>query len=180
MANNRKIGVWQFMADDDPDVDAIYRLTNAAPVKFKNRKPLLLETGSYCPFNSQNTLYSKEFFPLLYLPAFVTFRFTDILRGIVAQPVLWANDHLLGFGPATVYQERNEHNLMKDFEQEIPMYLHMEHIVKMLDEIKFADDVSAMSGLIQIYQSLYEMDIVTDEELKLLSSWASDVQSLSG
>ena len=73
-------------------------------------------------------LFRKEFFPLLYLPSFVTFRFTDILRGFVAQPILWKAGFNLGFTEATVFQERNAHNYVRDFESEIPMYLHTEKI----------------------------------------------------
>ena len=84
-----RVGVWQGLADGDPDVDAIYRLTSNRPCVFEQRGPLVLDAGTLCPFNSQNTAYRRELFPLLYLPALVTFRFTDILRGLVAQPVMW-------------------------------------------------------------------------------------------
>ena len=39
---------------------------------------------TYSPFNSQNTLWRKELLPLAYLPSKVTFRYTDILRGMIA------------------------------------------------------------------------------------------------
>src|SRR4051812_19635532 len=79
-----KIGIWQGLADEDPDVDAIYRLTSDTPCYFNQRAPLVLGKGTVSPFNSQNTMYREELFPLLYLPTYVTFRFTDILRGLVA------------------------------------------------------------------------------------------------
>src|ERR1700722_14805475 len=41
-----KIGVWQGLADEDPDVDAIYRLTNNQPCYFNRRNPVVLATGS--------------------------------------------------------------------------------------------------------------------------------------
>ena len=103
-----KIGIWQGLADLDPDVDAIYRLTSNKEVTFDKGDPIVLGKETWCPFNSQNTLFaSPQFFPLLYLPAFVTFRFTDILRGYVAQPILQAAGYRLGFTEATVYQDRN-------------------------------------------------------------------------
>jgi hypothetical protein len=120
----RKIGIWQFLANEDPDVDAIYRLVINKPITFKESQPVVLDSGTLSPFNSQNTFFNKQAFPLLYLPSFVTFRFTDILRGLVAQPLLWSADLRLGFGQATVRQERNPHDYLKDFESEIPMFLH--------------------------------------------------------
>ena len=63
-----EIGVWQGLADLDPDVDAIYRLVHGAKqIRFDKNIPIYLGKGSYCPFNSQNTLWNKKAFPLLYL-----------------------------------------------------------------------------------------------------------------
>ncbi|MEJ7663681.1 MAG: hypothetical protein WKG07_31160 [Hymenobacter sp.] len=110
-----KIGIWQGLADSDPDVDAIYRLVDNTEIFFDKRAPIVLPEGTLCPFNSQNTMIRRELFPLLYLPAYVTFRFTDILRGLVAQPIMWAHGYRLGFTEATVIQVRNPHDYVKDF-----------------------------------------------------------------
>ena len=48
-----KVGVWQGLADGDPDVDAIYRLTNNEQCFFNKWEPLVLGRGNLCPFNSQ-------------------------------------------------------------------------------------------------------------------------------
>ena len=90
-----KIGMWQGLTDSDPDVDAIYRLIDNTEVFFDKRSPVELAKGTLCPFNSQNITVRQEIFPLLYLPAFVTFQFTDILRGLVAQPITWAYGYCL-------------------------------------------------------------------------------------
>ena len=68
------------------------------------------------PYNTQNTATRKELFPLLYLPAYVTFRFTDILRGLIAQPIMWLYDYHLGYSGATVTQKRNAHDYFEDFQ----------------------------------------------------------------
>ncbi len=92
-----RIGIWQALVDDDPDVDAIYRLTSNRPCRFDRRPPVVLPPGTFSPFNSQNTAFKRELLALMYLPAMVNFRVTDILRGYVAQPILWAADYRLGF-----------------------------------------------------------------------------------
>jgi hypothetical protein len=168
---NAKIGVWQGLADGDPDVDAIYRLTNNAPCNFNKRMPLIIDKGTISPFNSQNTAFVKKLFPLLYLPSFVTFRFTDILRGIVAQPVMWQADYLLGFTEATVVQERNVHNYMNDFEQEIPMYQYAERsyqiALKAVSETK-----TVAENLFNVYEELHRNnEIVNQKEIILLEKW---------
>jgi hypothetical protein len=121
--STNKIGIWQGLADLDPDVDAIHRLIFNKNIEFIKRSPIVLARGTYCPFNSQNTLWQRDMLPYAYLPATVTFRFTDILRGYIAQRCLWEHNNMLGFTQATVYQERNEHDLMKDFRSEIPCYV---------------------------------------------------------
>jgi hypothetical protein len=172
-----KIGVWQGLADGDPDVDAIYRLTSNELCNFDKRNPIVLEKGTICPYNSQNTAIIKDFFALLYLPSFVTFRFTDILRGIVAQPILWAKEYRLGFTEATVVQERNEHDFMRDFESEIPMYLHIEKTFEIANNT--ADSkLSVEENLLAIYKGLEKEGIVDSREIDLLHLWIESIQSI--
>ena len=169
-AKNLKIGVWQFLADEDPDVDAIYRLTNNTPIYFNWREPLVLDQGVCCPFNSQNTYFRNEVFPLLYLPSTVTFRFTDILRGLVAQPILWAAGYHLGFAGATVLQKRNPHDYLKDFESEIPCYLQAERVVQIAKEA-VSSERSMPENLLSVYHALSVKGICSEKELDILSCW---------
>jgi len=166
----KKVGIWQGLADMDPDVDAIYRLTDYTPCTFLKKGALVLSKGTIAPFNSQNTLFFKDFFPLLYLPAYVSFRFTDIVRGYVAQPVLWAMGHHLGFIDASVFQERNEHSLMSDFEQEIPMYLHSSTVANIACDVA-KQTHSVNDNIFTIYAALVNEDIVPEKELALLELW---------
>lgn len=169
-ARSLKVGVWQFLADEDPDVDAIYRLTNNTPIYFNWREPLVLGQGACCPFNSQNTYFRKEVFPLLYLPSTVTFRFTDILRGLVAQPVLWAAGYHLGFAGATVLQKRNPHDYLKDFESEIPCYLQADRVVQIAKDA-VSSESSISENLLSVYRALSVKGIVSEKELDILSCW---------
>jgi glycosyltransferase involved in cell wall biosynthesis len=166
---NHKIGIWQGLADEDPDVDAIYRLTSDAPCVFQKKEPVILEKGTVCPFNSQNTAIQKELFPLLFLPSFVTFRFTDILRGIIAQPILWQHNYRLGFTEATVVQKRNVHDYFKDFESEVPMYLHTE---KSLDAVsKSISNAPVKDNLQNAYEALLKINVVEQREMTVLNEW---------
>ena len=173
-----EVGVWQGLADLDPDVDAIYRLTSNKTIHFEKSPPVVLAKGTWCPFNSQNTLFTRpELFPLLYLPAFVTFRFTDILRGYVAQPILQASEYRLGFTQATVYQERNKHDLLRDFEDEIPFYLNATRCIEIV-EASIRRDHSITNNLHSAYRGLVEAEIVPEKELELLDAWLADLDSL--
>jgi len=174
---NCHIGVWQQLADGNPDVDAIYRLTQELPdIHFDKHKNITLDKQVYCPFNSQNTFWSRKAFPLMYLPQSVTFRFTDILRGYIAQRLLWEEDLLLGFSGASVWQDRNEHDLMRDFRDEIPMYTDVVSIVELLDKLSFSG--SLLDSLVQVYENLFERQIVKKSELAAVNAWAKGFQKL--
>ena len=168
------VGIWQGLADGDPDVDAIYRLTNNKPCFFDNKEPIVLGRGTLCPFNSQNTAFTKEAFPLLYLPATVTFRFTDILRGYIAQPILWTKELHLGFTDATVVQERNPHDFLKDFESEIPCYLYAEKIISIVNKAIHTGN-TVEDNLYNAYLALINAGIVHQDEIRVLDAWLKDI-----
>jgi hypothetical protein len=173
-----KIGIWQGLVDSDPDVDAIYRLTNDTPCYFDEREPVVLGKGSVSPFNTQNTIIRKELFALLYLPAFVTFRFTDILRGLVAQPIMWLLDYQLGFIKATVMQKRNPHHFMIDFISEIPMYQHCEKVIDIVSN-SISSSESIEGNVYNAYKSLFAENIVCEKEMKTLEIWLRDLEKLN-
>ena len=172
------IGIWQALADSDPDVDAIYRLVDNTEIFFDKRTPIVLAEGTLCPFNSQNTAIRRELFPLLYLPAYVTFRFTDILRGLVAQPIMWAHGYRLGFTEATVVQVRNPHDYMKDFESEIPCYLHPNQVIAAVT--RAIDKGNTVSENLRLaYAELAKENIVSAQEVELLDLWLADIATLT-
>ena len=173
-----KVGIWQGLADEDPDVDAIYRLTSDEPCYFEKRAPVVLDKAIISPFNTQNTLIRKELFALMYLPTYVTFRFTDILRGLVAQPIMWLYDYHLGFTDATVVQKRNPHDYMKDFISEIPMYEYCERVIELVTGAIIPSE-SIETNLYNAYLALHKENIVCDKEMLTLKAWLNDIQKLS-
>ncbi len=164
------IGVWQGLADHEPDVDAIYRLTCNETCIFDKREPLVLGKGTLSPFNSQNTAIIKPLFPLLYLPCYVSFRFTDILRAWVAQPIMWLHGYQLGFTEATVYQDRNPHDSMSDFISEISMYAEGAKVPAIVTEAISAN-ASLSDNLFNAYVALEREKIVPKQELETLEIW---------
>ena len=166
------------MVDGDPDIDAIHRLIFKKTPTFVHNRPILFGKNNLCSFNSQNTLWMcKNIFPLLYLPATVSFRFTDILRSYVAQIILDRTEISFGFYPSTSYQERNDHNLMADFESETSMYQRTEEIVSTLDSA-VSQNVSIGDNLVNAYSSLGKIDVVDPLELQLIDYWLTDIARL--
>jgi hypothetical protein len=176
-AQKARIGIWQALADDDPDVDAIYRLTTNRSCRFIRRDPVALPPGTFSPFNSQNTAFRRELLPLMYLPAHVNFRVTDILRSYVAQPILWAAGYRLGFSGPTVRQARNAHDLQADFASELPLYLEVERIMALVQEGVRAE-AAISENLYTVYQNLARTALVQEKELDLLTAWLEDAATL--
>lgn len=162
--------VIQGLADLEPDVDAIYRLTIGQQIQFSANTPLFIGSGSYCPFNSQNTLWYPEAFPYLFLPAFVPSRVTDIWRSYIAQRFLHLAEQGVLFCNASVYQERNYHNLMRDFAEEIDLYTKTEQLVNALDS--YQDDVAG------IMHYLAQQGLFTSEDVALFDAWLRDLDRL--
>jgi len=164
--------IQQYLANGDPDVDAIYRFLYKDPTTFITRDPVILDRGTWCSFNSQNTLFFKEAFPLLYLPCHVSFRMTDIWRSLVAQIGLWSQGHHLAFKSATVIQERNAHDLMKDFNEEVVGYLNNSCIASSLVTLLDSLPETSLSNIVRAsWSRLNEMGIIADVELDIYDSW---------
>ena len=113
----------------------------------------------------------------MYLPTFVTFRFTDILRGLVAQPIMWLHGFRLGFTQASVVQKRNPHDYYKDFLSEIPMYQHNAAIIPAVERVIRADN-SVEDNLVLAYQELCRLQIVEARELSVLQDWLEDLRAI--
>jgi hypothetical protein len=169
----------QGLADQNPDVDALYRLTMPLPIDFDSGPNVALGKDSVCPFNSQNTTWFKDAFPLLYLPSFCSFRMTDIWRSFVAQRIAWECGWHVLFHSSTVWQERNDHNLLHDFRDEVPGYLNNSRIVNALRGLHLqAGSAGIADNMMACYQKLTEMALVAPQELPLVAAWLKDVQSI--
>jgi STELLO glycosyltransferases len=171
--------IQQFLADGDPDVDAVYRLTIEAITKFRSNT-VVLRDGTYCPFNSQNTIFWPEAYPLLYLPAYVSMRMTDIWRGFIAERCLYAMGKNIAFRDATVLQERNEHSLIRDFRDEVPGYLHNTRIIEILKGLNLsAAPKDCSANLRKCYEALIAAEIVPGQEMSLVDLWIESLERLA-
>jgi hypothetical protein len=132
---NRFCPIQQYLVDDDPDVDAVFRLVfNGQRIVFnRENDDVILSKGNWCPFNSQSTIFFKEVFPLLYLPTTVPSRVTDIWRSFVAQATLWKHGYELVFRKPIAYQERNPHNLLNDFKEEFFGFIQNSDLIETLE-----------------------------------------------
>jgi len=164
--------IQQGLTDSNPDVDAIYRLTRTLPITFRTEQPLALSAGARAPFNSQNTTWFSEVFPLLYLPSTCSFRMTDIWRSFIAARICLANSWDILFHKATVSQQRNPHDLMDDFRDEISGYLGNADICRKLEDLDIKSGVEHIpDGMMQCYAAFVSNGLLRPSEMSLLKSW---------
>jgi hypothetical protein len=167
--------IHQGLADGSPDVDAIYRLAQGRDIVFDAAADILLMNGAWCPFNSQNTTWFSEVFRLLYLPAHCSFRMTDIWRSFVALSWLQRSGGALAFHKATVFQDRNEHNLERDFLDEVPGYTGNRAIREEIESVPWT--ASQADFLRHAYARMIARGWVGPQEAALLDAWLADIDA---
>ena len=171
--------IQQGLANGSPDVDAVWRLLMDREITFRDEESVLLPTGSWCPFNSQSTWWFPHASPLAYLPSFVSFRMTDIWRSFIAQRCLWALGHGVVFHGPEMFQNRNEHNLLRDFEQEVPGYLANDRIRDILERTTLLAGTHEVSNnLHRCYEALINERVIPGDEMALIEHWLLDVGRL--
>lgn len=170
--------IQQSLVDGSPDVDAAWRLILDGEFTFSQVPSVCLAPGAWCPFNSQNTWWWPEAFPLMYLPSNCSFRMTDIWRSFVAQRCLWEMDHGIVFHAPDARQDRNDHNLMRDFEAEVPGYLGNRSFADLLSGLELvAEDGLAGENLMKCYDALVKGGFFPGKEMVLVEAWCGDVEA---
>jgi hypothetical protein len=171
--------IQQDLVSGSPDVDAIWRLALDHPVRFSSAASVTLLRGVWCPFNSQSTWWWPETYPLMYLPSFCSFRMTDIWRSFIAQRCLWELGGTVTFHASGVVQDRNAHNLLRDFKDEVPGYLSNSAICRKLMELPLQRGAgTASANLRQCYQALVEEKVFPRKELRLVKAWLRDLEGI--
>lgn len=172
--------IQQGLVNGSPDVDAIWRLTMDRPFEFDSGLSVCLRPGNWCPFNSQSTWWWPMAYPLMYIPSNCTFRMCDIWRGLVAQRCLWAMGYGVVFHPPEAMQERNVHDLMRDFHDELPGYERNAEMAEMLGALSLEPGPGrAGANLRQCYRMLVNAGFCPPEELALVDAWLHDLSKAS-
>jgi hypothetical protein len=171
--------IQQGLCDKDPDVDAIYRMVATLPQSFRKDRCVGLSANSWCPFNSQNTTWFRDAFPLMYLPAHCSMRMADIWRSFIAQRIAWTNDWSVLFHEPTVWQKRNDHDLLKDFRDEVPGYLNNRALCSALEGLPLRSGTENIDENLRVcYEAMVSMKLLDKQELVLLEAWIDDLSAL--
>jgi hypothetical protein len=161
-----KFDILQTLVNLEPDVDSIFRMTVGDEARdFSiSRDVVVISKPTVSPANTQSTFWkSRNKFEYLYVPRWVSFRFSDILKMYVAQHFA-----TLAYSGFWTEQIRNPHDYMDDFKSEIECFLNTHLVVEMLRHKEFA-------SLVSVYEELGEMQICRPEEVQLAKLFAEQM-----
>ena len=112
--------------DGDPDIDAICRMEHAPDCKFEDA-PFPMAANKVGPFNSQNTFLDGRC-----LKDYFLYPHVGRMDDIWASYYLQSKGYSVVWNKASVYQQRNVHDLVRDMQQE---YIGYENNLKIVDEL---------------------------------------------
>lgn len=174
------------LVENDPDVDALFRIVcnHQDSIKWEMNKQVVISNKNVCVFNTQNTFWLNSYlFVSMLIPSSVSFRYCDILRGIICNIILKKTDNYMMYSSPNVIQNRNEHDLIQDFKSEIEMYIHNESILDFIDQDivdqddeRFVDGNSGKKKYIEylikrIYQNLLDKNVIKQLDMDILNKW---------
>ena len=113
----------------------------------------------------------------MYLPVTCSMRCTDIWRSLIALRILKNDGKKILFFGTTMFQDRNFHDLNKDFDQEVPMYVNNKKMFNILNNTKFKKgEKNYLKNLLKAYKILIKYNFIPKDELKFINAWISDIK----
>lgn len=184
LGSSMSASVFQSLADNDPDVDAIFRLSQPLPIFFSRRETrstiekIVLPEGRMAPFNAQATLWTLPSFWGLLLPITVHGRVSDIWRSYIAQRLFHIVGQRLAFTSPIAVQIRNVHSYIADLQAEIPLYTQTHELVMWMSNWHPPPNSTFVSAVEDLYVNLYEIGVLEISDIELLQKWISDLSAM--
>ena len=164
---------------NNPDIDAIHRLTKPLPMNFKSSvAPVQVPINNYSPYNAQATIHTYDAFFAILLPASVTGRVTDIWRGYFAQGLFKEIDLRLIFTPPSITQYRNAHNILGDMESEKDLYLKSNKLVEFLHDKRFKSQTT-QGRMEELFIDLYERGYIETSDIEMVQHWLEALEQVN-
>jgi len=176
-----RVAVFQSLADHNPDVDAIYRMTRRLPLYFgAHHKVVALPAGTYAPLNAQATLWRSSGLWGTLLPVTVASRVADIWRAYIVQRMLWELEGGLrvGFTAPLVTQLRNPHSYLSDLESELELYTKSSALLQALSAWTRKPGHTAPEAFVDLFAALAEQEILGNTDVALAALWVEDLREI--
>ena len=168
-----KVGVLQFCADNNPDIDAVHRLVLPLPMNYapeSKSSPILVPSSALVPYNAQATIHTYRALFAVLLPITVKGRVTDIWRSYFSECLF----RTLGLGviflPPRITQYRNAHSYIADMKAEGDLYFKSERLSEFLS--KWDNKSTAIPARMEaLWIDLYERGYIEEDDVKLMQLW---------
>jgi hypothetical protein len=86
---------------------------------------------------------------------------------------------MLSFHAAEVIQRRNQHNLMRDFADEVTGYLRNDELVRILNDLPLEAGGDAVArNVLRCYEALVRREVFPAKELRLVRAWVKDLEGI--
>ncbi len=180
-----KIGIASGAILGDPDLDAITRMTNRhAPINVQSASELLrsgvaVDFRTWTITNSQNTAFARELAPA-FLMCPQLGRHDDIFSSLIAQRVARERGLLVHHGQPFCYQQRNQHNTMRDFQMEALGMQHVSEFGAWLEHVHLVDGDSVLGHVQTIYGQMKELAWMPAGVSELGLAWVQDCEKVLG
>lgn len=174
----KPIGVFASLWTGDPDIDAIERIVDRPNVVDIN-DDVILEKGTWCPFNSQATAYRTEVAPMMLMwPG--CGRYDDIWSSYAARAAMDAIGWYVWYGFPLVHQDRNEHNLVTDMKNEMFGYEYTPRLIGVLRDIAgdLHSRMTPLEAISWVWSALVTEPWLPDQTIAAFSTWVDDLHTL--
>lgn len=179
-SHDKEIGVIQFLADGNPDIDALHRLSKPLPMTFplEDAKSVLVPSHAYSPYNAQATIHTKNAMWAMLLPGTVPGRVSDIWRSYFAQCIFADAGLQLVFAPPKIVQERNDHDYLGDFNAEDDLYKKSGKLVEFLSQWDNAEADTIPKRMEELWIDMYEHGYIEEEDVHAVQSWLGALEQM--
>lgn len=174
-----RIGVAQGLCIGAADVDAATRF-NGTPVVHQvsevARAGLVVDPLSSTIWNSQNTAIVRELLPAWGMVPHVG-RMDDIYASIICHRIMREYRWHAHYGLPMVFQQRNEHNTIKDMRAEIDGYERVARLADALDHLQLIGD-SVIDDCRRIWDLISAMALLPAQSIGAMEVYLDDCESV--
>ena len=166
-------GLW----NGDPDVDAVCRIASGPFNLSFSDMEFIIDNKCFSPYNTQNTLFSRRVSPAMCL-MFSVGRMDDIWASYMTQRIMREIDsHVMFTGP-TVFQDRNDHDLSVDLENEMIGYRNTEAFIEKLNKIDLSSHTTVIEMYEKIVSEISQLDFIRKEVSSFQRAWIEDISRI--
>jgi len=180
-----RVGVAQGLVLGDPDIGAVHRIATAPVchgVHEVARAGFVVDPKeAWTIFNSQNTAVIRELAPAFFMIPFVG-RYDDIFASLILQRIMREHGYVTHFGQPFVWQERNQHNLVRDLKNEQFGMEHIGHLADLLNSSIIAGAMERHTSVVEQVRAIFTLLIghvsMLEQSREAALAWCNDVETV--